>query len=284
MLLECSNTEFGKYADLAYDLALDLSKSGYPTYCDGIKTKDMFMERLLKAFERECEQILLFELEGEVQGLIHYYWIKEDRYLQTNVFNINKATEQALSEFLVYVSERFKGYELFMGFPADNKTAVDYLSAQGFDCIENDYNNTAYLDGLEKETDSDLTRIGRDNFTCFRRLHEQIEGDMYWNSERIYEDLDNWTVLVKEKEGKAQGAVYYRNVDDEWYEIFGTDTDNQEFAPELFKELLTGALSDIKHRKGKVVTFFCDEEYEEVTLECGFKCMGNYLCYKICLD
>ena len=61
MLLECTKNDFEKYKDFAYALALDLSKSGYPTYRDGIKTKAMFAERLLKAFDREDEQILLFE-------------------------------------------------------------------------------------------------------------------------------------------------------------------------------------------------------------------------------
>ncbi|MBQ1877742.1 MAG: hypothetical protein II161_02905, partial [Erysipelotrichaceae bacterium] len=80
MLRLCSKEEFDKYVDFAYDLALDVTKSGYPTYCDGVKTKEMFIERSLKAFDRETEQMLLFELEGEVQGLIHYYWIPDDLY------------------------------------------------------------------------------------------------------------------------------------------------------------------------------------------------------------
>ena len=70
MLRLCSKEEFDQYVDFAYDLALDVTKSGYPTYCDGAKTKEMFIERSLKAFDRETEQMLLFELEGEVQGTV----------------------------------------------------------------------------------------------------------------------------------------------------------------------------------------------------------------------
>ena len=146
MLLECSKNDFEKYMDFAFELTLDLSKSGYPTYRDGIKTKAMFVERLLKAFDREDEQMLLFVYDGSVQGLIHYYWIPDDRYLQTNAFCINEATDQALSEFLSFVGERFKGYDVFLGFPIENQTAVNYLSGRGFECIEDDFNNTAFLD------------------------------------------------------------------------------------------------------------------------------------------
>ena len=191
MLLECSKNDFEKYMDLAYELALDLSKSGYPTYRDGIKTKAMFAERLLKAFDRDDEQMLLFVHEGAVQGLLHHYWIPEDHYLQTNAFCIKEATEQALSEFLSYVGERFKGYDAFLGFPAENQKAVDYLSGRGFECIEDDINNTACLDrcGHMPES-SEIIQITRENYDSFRVLHDQIEGDMYWNSDRICEDLD----------------------------------------------------------------------------------------------
>ena len=57
MLIKCTKQELEKYIDFVYGLALDLTKSGYPIYCDGIKTKSMFIECLLKAFERDDEEI-----------------------------------------------------------------------------------------------------------------------------------------------------------------------------------------------------------------------------------
>ena len=281
MLRYCSKEEFNNYIDFAFELAMDLSKSGYPTYCDGIKTREMFVERSLKAFERYTEQMLLFVYEGEVQGLIQYYWIPEDHYLSTIIFNMNKATEQALSEFLSFVSERFKGYDLFLGFPAENQSAVNYLVSQGLECIENDYNNTAFLEkcGMIPKN-STIFQVGKESYESFRKIHCQIEGDMYWNSERILADLDNWSIFVKENDGEPQGSVYYMNADDGWYEIFGIDMDHGAYDPELFKELLNTALLDANRRNGKVMTFFCDKEYEEFALECGFTCVGNYLCYK----
>ena len=282
MLRLCSKDEFIQYIDFAYELALDLTKSGYPTYCDGVKTKTMFIERSLKAFDRETEQMLLFEGQGEVQGLIHCYWIPEDHYLDTCLFLINRETQQAISEFLAYAEKNFSGYDLFLGFPAENRAAVSFLAGQGFECIENDYNNTASIDELEAIPKNDsIVRITKECYKSFQVLHSQIDGDMYWNSERIYEDLANWTIFVKEKDGKPQGAVYYTNENDGWFEIFGIDVDQGIYDPDLYKELLYTALFDAKTRNGKVMTFFCDEEYEDIAKECGFKCVGNYLCHKI---
>ncbi|MCR5663732.1 MAG: hypothetical protein K6G17_02520 [Oscillospiraceae bacterium] len=248
----------------------------------------MFVERLLKAFDREDEQMLLFVRDGAVQGLIHYFWIPEDRYLQTNAFCIKEGTEQALSEFLSFVGERFKGCDAYLGFPAENQKAVKYLSERGFECIEDDFNNTAFLDKCDHVPEnSEIVQIEKENYDLFRFLHSQIEGDMYWNSDRILKDLENWIILVKEKDGKPQGAVYYTNLskaDDGWLEIFGIDMDREKQDPELFKELLHAAIADAGHRGGRVMTFFCEKEYEEAALACGFICVGNYLCYKVRLD
>lgn len=32
------------------------------------------------------------------------------------------------------------------------------------------------------------------------------------------------------------------------------------------------------------MTFFCEEDGEGTALECGFTCIGRYLCYKVHLD
>ena len=90
--------------------------------------------------------------------------------------------------------------------------------------------------------------------------------------------------FLKEKDGKPQGAIYYVDAANGWFEIFGIDIDRGIYDAEVFKELLQAALSDAKHRKGNVMTFFCDEEYEKVAKECGLECIGNYLCYKTHLN
>lgn len=59
MLRPCSESEFEKYTAFAYELTSDPTKSGYPTYCDKIKTKEMFIARPHEAFYRKMEQMPL---------------------------------------------------------------------------------------------------------------------------------------------------------------------------------------------------------------------------------
>ena len=281
MLRSCTEQEFKQYADFVYELALDPSRSSYPAYTDGIKTKEMFLERAQSAFSKATEEILLFEYEETVEGWIHYYFIPEDHYLSAVTFNIQTHMKQALQEFLEFVQIRFKGYELYLGFPTDNKNAVDFLSNHEFECIEDDFNNTAFLEKYEPIPISDsVILITKENFNYFRTLHRTFEQDMYWNSDRIYAALDKWIIFVKLRQDEVLGSVYLIDCDDDWFEIFGIDMKDEIFDSEVFYELLGKALNTAKERNGKYMTFFCEKEQLEIVKKLGFQCIGEYVCYK----
>jgi len=42
MLIEPTKEQVEKYLDFCYGLALDPTRSGYPTYTDGVKTREYF--------------------------------------------------------------------------------------------------------------------------------------------------------------------------------------------------------------------------------------------------
>lgn len=281
MLKICTESDYKKYADFVYEIALDKSRSGYPTYSDGIKTKAMFLERSEKAFSRDKEEILLFEYDGIVEGWIHYYWFPDDRYISTVSFNINSHTEQAIQEFIELMQKRFKGYDLFLGYSKDNKKAVDFLSSNGFELVDEEYNNTSFLKDYKPiDVGDGVVRVTKDNFDCFRMLHSKSEEDMYWNSDRIYADIDNWIIFVKILCDETVGSVYYMKADSEWFEIFGIDMKDNTFDATVFRELLGKALNNAKELKGKYMTFFCEKEGEEIVRELGFWCVGEYVCFK----
>ena len=89
--------------------------------------------------ERDNYELLLYFSEDKMEGFISYYWIEEEKYLQLHCCDINEGTKQALAELMVYIEERFSGYEFYFGFPKENKEAVEFLQGNGFSCIEDDY-------------------------------------------------------------------------------------------------------------------------------------------------
>lgn len=281
MLRRCKEEEFSQFGDLAYELATDKTRSGYPCYSDEIKTKEMFLKRTKKAFSKNNEEILLFEYDGIIEGLIHYYWLADDKYLSTASFNIAEHFYEALKEFCDLMKERFPGYELYLGFSKTNTKATAYLKEHDFRLIDNANHNIAFLNELkDQRSKSDVIRINKDNYDLFRKLHREREGDMYYNSDRIYDDLDNWVILVKLKDDKAIASLYYI-LDDEGYdEIFGFDFKDGSYDPGVHLELLLKALKTAKESGAKYMIYFCEEKEQASVTKCGFKFIDQYVCYK----
>ena len=106
MLRSLNENEFDRYIDFAYELALDPTRSGYPTYTDGIKTKADFIEHSKRSLADERDGILLYERDGKVCGWIRYFTEPDEKYMQTDAFNIESGTRDALHEF---IASRAKG-------------------------------------------------------------------------------------------------------------------------------------------------------------------------------
>lgn len=151
MLIKATVEDIKKYGEFVYSLALNPAKSRYPTYADGIKNKDDFFRAAEQAVAQETCELLLFRVDGNVEGWISYYWIPDDKYLQLTGFNINRGTQQALAELIEIIGARFTGYSAYFGFPGDNTEANNFLAKRGFRCIEQDWNHTFFFDGYEAD-------------------------------------------------------------------------------------------------------------------------------------
>ena len=285
MLKPLDPQEFDRWADFAYELALDTTKSGYPTYTDGIKTWDDFMAHARRALTDETEAILLYERDGAVAGWIHYYWIPEDRYLDTSSFCIAEGMGDAVKEFTAFARERFPGYTLYLGFPRENRDAVTALEALGFTLIEESYNDVLDFDGYEpRPEDPAIVPVTRETYPLFAALHAQHDWDMYWNTERILNALDSWKIFVLLRRGAAAGAIYSRQFQDKQLsEIFGVDFPGGVYDGAAFRALMTAALNHEKRRGTGHMVCFTEEDSHPDALACGYRCVGQYVCYQLAL-
>lgn len=279
MLIKPTAEEAEKYIDFAYELALDTTRSGYPTYADGIKTKADFAEACRWGLTKEGRQVLLYLEESVVSGWIQFFFETEDPYLQTTVFNISGNTAKALEEFVSYCGEHFPGYKVYLGFPSENKAAVDYLASQNWSCEERSFNDVLFFDDYElREESCDVAKIDRENFSDFRMLHQSVEGDMYWNSDRLLEALDSWTIWLLYEENQPAAAIYYRDAEI-LMEIFGVDFREGIYREDVFRTLVTKALNECKHSGKKSMVFFNDGESQQAVLDLGFRCVGEYVLF-----
>lgn len=279
MFRKANSDDVAKYCDLAYDLALDQTRSCYPVYTDGIKSKEDFIAAAQSGIEESTSELLLFFLDETVEGWIQYFWIPEDHYLQLTACNIRRGTEQALTELLTSLNERFSGYTLYFGFPECNMNAVRVLRENGFQCIEEDWNYSFFFAEYEcLQEDQNVVRIGRENFDDFRALYHSDE-ETYWNCDRIWECLGEWIIFLYYTDGVPAGAVFLRG-DDGYYEIFGLAFTDDEYHEKESRAMLVAALNHCKRIGAKYMTFFCEENEQKTVRELGFRCVGKYVCYR----
>lgn len=284
MLRLIKEAEFDRCIGFAYELALDPARSGYPVYYDGMKTREDFVSRTRKALERPGEDVLLFEEDGEVEGLIAFEHPEEERYLHASVFNIRRDTGTALAEFVDYCRERWPGFLLDLGFPAENVEAISWLDGQGIPCNERSWNFLLNLDRYEPRPEPGrVKRVWAENFEEFAAVHRQIQGDMFWNCERVRSTLDDWAIFVT-GEGAA-GEVLMTLDGDPHEEIFALEFVDGQYHEGAFQALLTAALNLLKAHGTKWLTFFVDEgcPQGETLKTLGFRLVGTFVCHRLTL-
>lgn len=280
MLRPLKQSEFEKYVHFAYDLAGNLSKSAYPTYCDGIKTKADFIERAKQAFAREHEEILLFEYDEVVEGWIHYYALPEDRYVSFFVFNIRNHAAVAVDEIIEYLAKNYHGCRLYFGLPTENEAVITHLMAIRFSkeeehCVDvlhfHSHQSSASVEGIVK--------ITRKNFAVLAGLHDAPDDDMYWNNLRLLATVQDWNICLLYEKGFPVGAIYFGYADDVVTDIFGTDYAGNRFNSEVFRKLLTHALNEGKNAGMKHLVFFAGEDEYSIAVQMGFHFVSKYVLY-----
>ncbi len=252
--------EFEEYSERAYVLALDPSRSSFPSYADGIKTKEDFLAVAKRGFENE--EIYIFEHGGEMRGWIHFYVLTEDRYIGIEAFETDGFEKEQFAEFVALLKEKYAGYEVTAGFPSQNVRAVSAASENGFEIIEESAVNILFFSDYEPQSESGRVEpLSKNNLAVFAKLHDKVE--MYWNTKRLteaYFDGDKWRIYLTEKHGNA-AAIYFvfaENI----AEIFGLDF-SDGFDDSSAEELLTAALNEAKkHGSAKAMYWFTEDERE----------------------
>lgn len=254
--------EFEEYSERAYVLALDPSRSSFPSYADGIKTKEDFLAIAKRGFESENEEIYIFEHGGEMRGWIHFYVLTEDKYIGIEAFETDGFEKEQFAEFAALLKEKYAGYEVTAGFPSQNERAVSAAIENGFEIIEESAVNILFFSDYEHHFERGNSEpLTEKNLAIFEKLHDKVE--MYWNTKRLTEAYfggDKWRIYLTEKNGKA-AAIYFvfaGNI----AEIFGLDF-SDGFDDSSAEELLTAALNEAKKNgNAKAMYWFTEDERE----------------------
>lgn len=274
MLRKLNENQFEQYIDFSYSLAMDLSKSAFPIYTDGVKDKVCFYEVAQRGIKRERHEILLFEKDNVVEGWIHYYYLEEDKYLGVNTILIRNGYADALKELFTYWKDKFTGYSWNLYLPEENQEALSFMKEQGYADQGQEYVNVLLFEDYEVQQESEnVVGVRQENFELFHTVHSQFEADMYWTSERIENHMKDWEIFAYEEDGKCLGTVYYNGKGEADLEIFGIDIVDGCERNRVIENLLISCLNHAKRSSAKSMYFFNEDVFaQELAVKVGFKC------------
>ncbi|MDE7264396.1 MAG: hypothetical protein K2N64_07025 [Anaeroplasmataceae bacterium] len=279
MLVKLKKEEMNQYIDFAYTISLDLSKSCYPTYADGIKTKEDFIDVARSSFDKVNNEILLFYYKDLLAGWIHYYFIPEDNYFTCESFAVSHHMDVALEELLALVKNQFKGYDFYFGCSIKNIEAIHFLKSNSFEKIEESSVCLFHFDEYQIQEESSLIkRITKDNFSDFEQLHHPFDEEMYWDCKHIYEDIDHWYIYVLYLDDKPMAAIYFVCCK-MLLEIFGVDFKNKTFDSYYFELLMKKVLNEGKKLGVKPIYYFAEKKEITALERLGYQHFDDYVCY-----
>ncbi len=284
MLERVKATDVDKYIDVAYALSQDLTRSSFPTYVDGIKTRSDFLKVAYDSFYDDTSEILLFTQEHVFKGWIHYYVLHDDKYIGIKVFNIDTHFDVAMDEFLAFVNSKYINYKVYIGFPSNNKDAIKYFKKHDIDIADNYNVFVLDFDKYEYHPESEqVVEVNLSNYSDFKTLHDNYDS-MYWNSDKLYDELrsDNstWKLYMLIQDGVNIGNIYFLYLD-KMVEIFGIDYIDDMFCKNNMMNLLIRALNQSKSDGNKYLTFFANEHESDVLKELKLDYIAKYMLYII---
>ena len=263
--------------DIIYQSALNLSMSSYPSYADGTKTYEDFEQSLLRSFDRENEFVLVYEKNGKDCCWIHFMLEEDSKYCGLLSLQGQSNIGECTQEFLDYLKDKHPGYHCYFGFSSLNTEAVDTLSGNGFVIVDSCYHGILNLTKSHTYLiDSNINEITHQNYSIFKNIHDKVSGNMYWNSNKILENISRWFISTYNE--TAMYSISTKNM----IEIFGFDTTLKNDSMYEFEELLKSHINSGINKQKEFLVFFVDDAYISSLTRHGFTIFGEYKClYKI---
>lgn len=277
MLKKLTEASFISDRETMYNQALDLKNSCYPSYADGIKTKEDFFAMIERGlFEETCPVFCFYERDTML-GWIQCEIEVESKYIQFLCFNVAKQKKLAIEDMMHWIEENYSGFEICFGCSTTNDV-ITILIEYGFLLVDDLY---AYKMDLEHwhepKISSRIFRVTKENYEDFRTLHTLAAKDIYWNSERIFKTLSEWEIFLF-YENELPLAASYTYFQPKLSEIYGIDKQRGNMDL-VIQKLISATLTSCKAQGGKTLFYLCEEEEREVLKKLGFTFLDHYQCY-----
>lgn len=273
MLKPVRAEELDTLLEVFWPVALDLTRSAYPTYTDGIKTREDFSEAIRRAQRADWGEVLVHVCDSVDNGLL-VIDVADDKFVSLHVCLTHAHQPECLTEVLAYLSGKHPGKTLWLGFAPDNADMLTFAESNGFTLLDDTVNwNIALADWQPARTDMPVQPVTRESYEAFRALW--TDERMYWNADRIGAALDRWMLFVT---ADGRGAVACMD-EGAMLEVFGFQY-RDGYDEAVHRALMTACLRAAKEKRAQYLTYFSDRSEAAVMQQLGFRRVSDYRCYE----
>lgn len=252
----------------SWKLCEDEEHCSYPIYASMSEMKDKY----------STNELLGYYDDEELRGVLCFYTIPNDNYLQTVGFYV--CDEKVSDAFIEFIHDNFNSYSSYIGITKENKIVSQSLLKMGYRCIDDSKMmelNFINYDTIDINKVNKITLANKDSYLKFHNMHFE-EG--YWNTKRISDNFDEWYITAIIENGNIVAGAFIKDLKNNTSEIFGVYADDEK----AYNNLITGLLNDYKLNKQIITKIMCMVECENSCLlnameELGFICMRSYCCY-----
>lgn len=266
--------------EFAWDITRRDGKAGYPEKTweyDGLR------EEFIKAYNHQDDKMLLLRSGEDINGVVCLFVDKENEYLQTiGGIYYKDDFEYVLNKFIEYLEENFKSYDMIIGYTSKDKNILKVLEQKG-EIFEKAEFFKLYKNNLKiKDIREDIRLLTTDDLEDFSDIHDKINPDMYWTSERLKKNLDNWRIFVYREMGKIKSYIMSQVYTDLTGEIFNI-TNVGFLDRSIIEDLVYIVCKDMFDIGVTDIVSSCDmESYEkDLYYKLGFERTNDYIGYNI---
>lgn len=274
------NNDLDKAIEFAWNVTKREKKVGYP---EKIWEYDCLREVFLKSFNHKDDKILLLKSEEGIEGVVCLFVDLEEKYLQTmGGIYYKDDFEHTIDRFIEYLREYYKHFEIIIGYTSMDKSILKVLERKGQVLDQSEFFKLHRNNLNPKENREDIKLLTMEHFESFAKIHDKMNPEMFWNSERLRKNFNKWRIFTFYKEEKIGGYVLSMIYDNSIGEIF-TITTTMNIDDDILESLVYMACKDMFNMGSTGIISSCDiGSFErELYNNLGFESTNDYISYSI---
>ncbi|MFA5522838.1 MAG: hypothetical protein WDA24_00625 [Tissierellales bacterium] len=282
MIKEVGEELLEEVVKLAWEISQNENKNSFPKH----ESYDDMYNAFLKAIHHNKDKVLVCYEDGEMVGVLNLFVETKNRYLQGNGGIFAKGEFNFVAtQFIDYLRKNYEGNEMFFGYPAENVDAISFLTEINAELAESSLTMELKKQNfIQSLVSNDVVLLEKDYYEEYAVFHDKYNPDIYWTSERIFENLNIWKIYIVVKNQKIAGSILIRMVDDKLADIYCVTIDSNYNSCGLELDLLSRSLYDIFKEGKERVLHFVDEGADDelqAALKTGFKQIDSYRGYRL---